>query len=305
MNRLNLHLVLAGGLLAVSAPSSWAVEVFTLRSGNGPAGGYDTQLTYLAGPAEAEFGVPLVPAQFTAAQGGPPAGILPAVISVWIPSLPADPLAQWVNDTLDPYSGSTCLYAINFEVHASCVRSASLDFHFASDNWIGESWALVNEGLYLNGTALPGTIGGNYGAQTDLLGLNVSGLVLPGVNTLYILSSDVGGPSGLIFSGTVTVEGCDGTVGAQEQTASFELGAAYPNPFNPVTTLPFVMAETGQAELVVHNLTGQRVAILFQGLAERGTHEVSFDGAALPSGLYLYTLTTEQGSQTRKLVLSK
>jgi hypothetical protein len=305
MNRMKTQLVLATGLWLGALSPLAAVEIHTLRSGNGPAGGYDSQITYLAGPAEAEFGVPLVPSQFVAAQGGPAAGILPAVISVWIPSLPADPLAQWINDTLDPYSGGTCLYAINFEVQSSCVRSATLDFHFASDNWIGESWALVNEGLYLNGTALPGTIGGNYGAQTDLLGLNVSGLVVPGVNTLYILSSDVGGPSGLIFSGTVTVEGCDGTVAADEQTASFELGAAYPNPFNPVTTLPFEMAETGQASLVVHNLAGQEVATLFQGLAERGTHEVRFDGSALPSGLYLYTLTTEAGQQTRKLVLSK
>jgi len=32
---------------------------------------------------------------------------------------------------------------------------------------------------------------------------------------------------------------------------------------------------------------------------------VRFDGSALPSGLYLYTLTTDTGRQTRKLVLSK
>jgi hypothetical protein len=307
MNSLKSHLVLAGVLLAASAPSLWAVEVITVRSGNGLPSGLDSQLTYLAGPADSEFGVALAPAQFAAAQVGPAPTILPvwALNGSWTSTLSADPLAQWVSDNVwGGSSGDTNLYAVPFFVTSGSVGSATLDFHFLCDNWIGEFYANVNEGVYINGTPIAGTTGGNYATETSFLGLNVAGLVTPGPNTLYVLSSDVGGPGGLIFSATVRIDG-DGTVGAEEQTASFELGAAYPNPFNPVTTLPFEMSETGQANLTVHDLVGREVATLFDGLAERGTHEVRFDGSALPSGLYLYTLTTDAGRQTRKLVLNK
>lgn len=41
------------------------------------------------------------------------------------------------------------------------------------------------------------------------------------------------------------------------------------------------------------------------GLHERGQHEVTFDGSALPSGMYVALLKTEQGEMTRKLILTK
>lgn len=98
---------------------------------------------------------------------------------------------------------------------------------------------------------------------------------------------------------------CCEVVGAEDLPVAYGLGAAYPNPFNPATTLSFTMAETGLANLSVHNLTGETVATLWNGPAERGTHEVLFDASRLPSGLYLYTLSSEQGVQTRKMVLAK
>ncbi len=85
----------------------------------------------------------------------------------------------------------------------------------------------------------------------------------------------------------------------------FHLGQAYPNPFNPVTTLPFEMVETGMARLSIHNLLGAEVAVLWNGMAERGRHEVTFDASTLPSGVYVATLKAEAGSRTSKLLLIK
>jgi len=100
---------------------------------------------------------------------------------------------------------------------------------------------------------------------------------------------------------------CDegGPVGAQEQPALFNLGANYPNPFNPTTTISFSMEETEVATLAVHDLAGRRLATLVDGLVERGAHEVSFDASALPSGVYFYSLESAGQSQTRKMVLTK
>ena len=305
MNTWTRRLLVCASVATALTVRPAASETITLRSGNGAAGGPDSQITFLPGPADSEFGAPLTPAQFAAAQAGSPATILPWLNGSWTWTLPADNLAQWLSeDAWGASSGSTNLYALPFTVSSASVGSATLDFHFLCDNWVGEVYTGVNEGLFINGTPISGTTGGNYANQTSWLGLDVTALVNPGPNTLYVLSSDVGGPGGLIFSSTLTVnEG--GVVAADEGVASFRLGEAYPNPFNPTTTLPFELAETGQARLVVHDLAGREVAVLFSGLAARGAHHVTFDAGALPSGLYLATLATEAGSVTRKLLLAK
>ncbi len=96
-----------------------------------------------------------------------------------------------------------------------------------------------------------------------------------------------------------------GTVDANEFPARFHLEAPYPNPFNPVTTLPFSLEETGQVSLQVFDLSGHVVATLVDGLQERGMHEVAFDASTLPSGLYVARMTTEAGAAVQKIVLAK
>jgi hypothetical protein len=95
------------------------------------------------------------------------------------------------------------------------------------------------------------------------------------------------------------------TVDADDRPAGFRLAQNYPNPFNPETTIEFSLAETSMATLAVHDLAGRRVATLVEGLLERGTHSVVFDAGALPSGVYIYALTTGTGSLSQKMVLIK
>lgn len=298
-----LSATLAGGLLLAGLAT--AAEIHTLRSGNGAAGGPDAQLRCLPLTLDTEYNTPLTAGDFAAAQAAAPPMILTTLNGAWGVTLPADALAQWVSDSIWGWSGgSTCLYAIDFTVSAATVVTASLDFHFLCDNWLGEVYLPVNEGLYLNGISIAGTSGGNYATQTSFTGVDVSALVNPGLNTLYILSTDVGGPGGLNFSATLTING-DGTTGADDRPVAFGLGDSYPNPFNPSTTIPFTLAETGEAELAVYNMLGNRVAVLHSGLAERGTHEATFDASALPSGVYFARLSAEGRVDTRKLVLVK
>jgi hypothetical protein len=94
-------------------------------------------------------------------------------------------------------------------------------------------------------------------------------------------------------------------VDASELPAAFALGAAWPNPFNPSTTIGFSLAETGSATLAVYDLAGRQVATLVSGLVERGTHSVVFDAGALPSGVYFYSLEADGQLQTRKMLLVK
>ncbi len=89
---------------------------------------------------------------------------------------------------------------------------------------------------------------------------------------------------------------------------SVMLEAAYPNPFNPVTTVPFALPEAARVRLEVFDLMGRRVAVLADGPYEAGRHAVVFAGGGVASGLYLLHahVTTESGTVhtfTQKLTL--
>jgi hypothetical protein len=86
---------------------------------------------------------------------------------------------------------------------------------------------------------------------------------------------------------------------------SFNLEQNYPNPFNPATKIRFALAEQSQVTLKVYNILGKEIATLVNGVKGVGVHEVSFDGSGLASGVYFYTLQTEQFNQTRKMLLMK
>ena len=89
---------------------------------------------------------------------------------------------------------------------------------------------------------------------------------------------------------------------------AFALSQNVPNPFNTGTDIRFDLENSGEVELSVYNLTGQRVLTLASGAREAGTYTVRWDGRhrdgrALASGIYLYRLRTAQQVQTRKLLL--
>lgn len=97
-----------------------------------------------------------------------------------------------------------------------------------------------------------------------------------------------------------------GTVDAKDALPrTFALERVAPNPFNPTTTLSFVLPETGDVDLRIYNMRGQRVATLIDGRMAAGRHGVLFDAGDLPSGLYFAKLSTQHGSATAKLTLLK
>ncbi len=78
---------------------------------------------------------------------------------------------------------------------------------------------------------------------------------------------------------------------------------AFPNPFASAATLRFGLAEAGAVRLAVYDVLGREVAVLAEGRAEAGEHEVSFDGRGLPSGVYVWRLETERAPKTGRLTL--
>ena len=85
----------------------------------------------------------------------------------------------------------------------------------------------------------------------------------------------------------------------------FYLSQNYPNPFNPSTDLEFGVAKYGRVTLRVFDVLGRQVAELVNGERSPGTYSATFDGSKLPSGLYMYSITTPEGTSTRKMMLLK
>jgi hypothetical protein len=88
------------------------------------------------------------------------------------------------------------------------------------------------------------------------------------------------------------------------------LQGAYPNPFNPRTTVAFELARSGPVRLTVYGLDGRKVIDLVNEERAAGAHEVSWqgrDGAGrqVASGTYLLRLQTQQGAFNSRLTLVK
>jgi hypothetical protein len=85
-----------------------------------------------------------------------------------------------------------------------------------------------------------------------------------------------------------------------------QLYPAYPNPFNPSTTIKYLLkANQTNSSLRVFDAMGRLVRTLFEGKQSQGTYSFSFNAAGLSSGIYFVQLQTETQLYTQKLVLIK
>jgi len=87
--------------------------------------------------------------------------------------------------------------------------------------------------------------------------------------------------------------------------SEFSLEQNYPNPFNPATSINFKIPENGNVRLVVYDVLGKEVALLINEDMDGGSHKVKFNAVNLPSGIYFYSLTSGQYSETKKMILMK
>jgi CubicO group peptidase (beta-lactamase class C family) len=119
----------------------------------------------------------------------------------------------------------------------------------------------------------------------------------PGVYQYY------GGPegSGMAGSFTAVATGVDGEHSAPP--VSFQLSQNYPNPFNPSTQIRLENPVTQHLSLTVYDVLGRMVTTLLDGEVAGGSHSISWDASAMPSGLYFYTLKGTSFTQTRRMVL--
>ena len=139
------------------------------------------------------------------------------------------------------------------------------------------------------------------GADTINGGLNpLANEFLTGVNHNFILNNGCLMSAKNLFGSLnpVNVESIDSNI-----PSSFNLEQNYPNPFNPSTKIRYSIPQYSYVIIKVFNLLGEEIETLVNSEQSAGVYEATFDAAALSSGIYFYTLKTENSSFTKKMIL--
>ena len=89
--------------------------------------------------------------------------------------------------------------------------------------------------------------------------------------------------------------------------AGFQLNPVYPNPFNPLVTIPFTIpAETMHAtSLRIYDITGRLVETLIDGHIKPGYHEITWNANQHSSGMYFVEMHSGSIRESRKMLLLK
>jgi hypothetical protein len=146
----------------------------------------------------------------------------------------------------------------------------------------------------ITGTAITNITGNGYNAYYDA--------------SLTANSALSGKTYSLLNGGSLLPKGSTATAVEEENLmipATYVLNQNYPNPFNPKTVVSCQLPVASMVRLVVYDILGREAARLLDGEMEAGRHEVTFDGSGLASGTYIYRLTANNFTATRKMQLLK
>ncbi len=84
-----------------------------------------------------------------------------------------------------------------------------------------------------------------------------------------------------------------------------KLDEAYPNPFNPMTTIKYELPDNGRVSIVVYDMMGREVTQLVNSVEQAGYHYVIWDASTLASGIYFVNMRSGTFNKTQKLMLAK
>ena len=142
----------------------------------------------------------------------------------------------------------------------------------------------------------------NYSMSDGLVNNNVRGIAAKTDGSIWFATA--GGASR--FSTSVSFVKENDTTIAQR----FDKIAIYPNPFNSRTSVEFKLMHPAHAEIIIYNLSGQRVRILWNGLVNAGTHVVHWDGlddddCIVSTGVYFARFVSGRQVINKKMLVIK
>lgn len=131
-------------------------------------------------------------------------------------------------------------------------------------------------------------------------------------NRIYNTWQDdrVGGTGYDIWANVLDWENPVGIIDDESLPSTFFLSQNYPNPFNPKTAIRYQLSATSNVQLTIYNTLGQKVRRLVDEQQTPGYYIVQWDSCndynkEMPSGIYIYRITTSNGTLARKMVLMR
>ena len=96
-----------------------------------------------------------------------------------------------------------------------------------------------------------------------------------------------------------------GIKGSLKIPSDYRLEQNYPNPFNPTTHIIYAIPKSGNVCLKIYNIPGNEVTTIVNGFLKAGVYNAEINGSNLASGVYFYTLKTNEFVSTKKMLLIK
>jgi len=206
----------------------------------------------------------------------------------------------------------------SFQYNVNVTNNGTTQANFALWNKVrsaGGSWYLVFGPIT---RSLPGGA-----SPSRILAQTIAGTIPAGTNTFItyvgLYPNQISDSSYFTFTKSAIADGGpwisessvtgdmfdEYTVDAGLLPSVYSLQQNYPNPFNPLTTISFSLPQASLVNLSIYDVNGQLVTVIVNGWRNAGTHEVTFNGSGLASGVYLYKLTAKDFRASGKMALVK
>ncbi len=97
----------------------------------------------------------------------------------------------------------------------------------------------------------------------------------------------------------------DGGLVQSDIPEEFKLGSPYPNPFNPVITIPYSLPKESMIKINIYDVSGRKVRTLVNSMQNAGDYSIRFDASNLASGVYFIKLHSSSYNAVEKIMLLK
>lgn len=95
------------------------------------------------------------------------------------------------------------------------------------------------------------------------------------------------------------------TLRNNEVPIQFALNQNYPNPFNPTTKIDYDLPKDANVKLSIYDILGKEIQILVNEYQIAGSYSFNFNASDLSSGTYIYRITANEFTDTKKFTFVK
>ena len=228
---------------------------------------------------------------------------------------------DFVTITLKEDASNSFVYGEDEIDHPNPMRPDFIDMHIDRFDWIGvsDSRGIMVESPYFSSDVRPISEADDFQAWN----ISADAYNVPGDVTLsWDMTNEIESDLHLVVKGEafnlkelssidVPTTSLDdmvvviGDISSFLAPEEFALSAAYPNPFNPTTSLDLSLDSSGSVSVKIYNVVGQAVATLASGHMNAGYHTLTWDASNMASGMYFVKVEAGSNVAVQKMMLMK